>query len=658
MSKRKKSFKKHKGHKEHREHKDSFKAEVVRVTKTFGFIKKLDGGGDFFVSGRSLMGAVNGDLVAAKPVLTSSAERPEAEVIEILKENSAEITGTLERAGGVIYLNPDSISRELLVISDMDVSAHEGDKVLAKISKRGKRHADHKVRITAVFGDSELASSSAAAILRLNGIETEFSQAVTDEAKNACYKGIPEKEYKRRVDLREEAIFTIDGADTKDIDDAVSLKKTPKGWELGVHIADVSYYVKHNSELDKEAFRRGTSVYYADKVIPMLPKELSNGICSLNPNEDRLAFSCIMTIDESGKLTDYRFCKSIIKSRVKGVYDEVNAVIDCINNSKPVPLAEKYDGLLDMISDMDKLASILIENRKKRGAPEIDTPESKLTLDENGICVDVSAKIRGKGELIIEEFMIMANIAAAKTAGEKSVPFVYRAHEDPSAEKVTQLIDLVSRLNITVPHFSNVKARHLAEILRNSKDSPFFPAVSNMTLRAMAKAKYFEEPLGHFGLVLEDYSHFTSPIRRYPDLTIHRILTDLCYNKLPPEKLQNRYTAFAKEASAQSSARELAAMRTERECTDCYVAEYMKQHLGEEFEGVIVSVHESGFFVALPNTAEGFVRTDSLPDPPYDFDGYFTVTKAGKPVYKIGDKLRVICAAVNIASGRVDFSVV
>lgn len=638
-----------------------FKATVSRINKTFGFIEKEDGT-EVFVPGKFLMGAMPGDVVLAKLIPQKGEQRgetPDGEVVEIIEERFSEFTGVAERDGSSLVIHPDSLAKEPIIVVKCDVEVQSGDKVLAEICKRGQRHSEHRARIKAVFGDSDRAVSSAEAILYMNGVETEFPNAVMDEARFAEHMGIPEGETERRLDLRDEIIFTIDGADTKDIDDAISVKKTEDGWELGVHIADVSFYVKPHSELDKDAFRRGTSIYYANKVVPMLPKELSNGICSLNPREDRLAFSCLMKLGEDGSLLKYKFSKTVIRSRVKGVYSEVNKILDAVESGTEIPaeLAEKYDGLFETIVNMEKLAEILTANKLRRGAPQIETAEAKLIIDENETCVDVLPRERGKSELIIEEFMLMANTAAAKTANERKIPFVYRIHEDPAPEKVSELLDVAARMNIKVPHFTEIKAKHLAEILEKTKDSPLAPVINNLVLRSMAKAKYSDQPVGHFGLVLADYAHFTSPIRRYPDLAIHRILTDLCYNKEPDEFLRKRYAAFAHDASEQSSNCELTAMRVERDCDDCYIAEYMKAHLGEEFDGMIVSVQEFGFFVQLPNTVEGLVRIETLKDGPYDFDGHFTLTKSGQAAFSVGDKVHVTCAGANVASGQVDFTV-
>lgn len=636
-----------------------FRATVLRLKKTFGFIRREEDGVDIFIPGKFLMGAMPGDTVMAKLAL-KRGDLLEGEVISIIEEGNAEFVGTVVKDNEKICVLPDTVWNEPMPVSGISVPVNIGDKVLAKISKRGEKHSDHRVSIISVFGSTSKAKTSADALLYINGVETEFPACVLDEARNAQHKGIPQDEPFKRLDLREETIFTIDGADTKDIDDAISVSKAEDGWNLGVHIADVSFYVKAGSELDRDAMLRGTSIYYANKVIPMLPKELSNGICSLNPNEDRLAFSCLMKLDDEGKLTSYKFSKTVIRSRVKGVYSEINVILDCKKNSEKIPdeLAEKYGGLIENILLMDELAAILTANKLNRGAPQIETSEAKLIIDENDVCVDVVKRERGRSELIIEEFMLMANTAAARLAKERGVPFVYRIHEDPSPEKVQELVDIVSRMGIAVPHFTNAKPKHLAEILEKTADSPLAPAINNMVLRSMAKAKYSDEPIGHFGLVLEDYAHFTSPIRRYPDLAIHRILTDLCYNKQSVDYMKKRYSGFAKEAAQQSSDCELVAMRIERECSDCYAAEYMSSHIGEEFEAVITSVQEFGFFAELPNTVEGLVRADSFKNGPYDYDGRFTLTKDGKSVYRVGDTVKVVCSGANISAGQVDFTVI
>lgn len=638
-----------------------FSAEVVRINKTFGFIRRKSNESsveeDIFVPGKYLLGAMPGDIVVAR-LLPQRGELPDAEVVAIAKEGVSEFSGIIEKSESGFCVRPDSFCRDLIQISGMDVQAHEGDKVLAKITRRGQRHADHRCCVKALFGSADRAYSSALAVLYMNDIETDFPLAVLDEARHCAHTGISDKDIAARLDLRSEIIFTIDGADTKDIDDAVSVSKTDNGgYRLGVHIADVSHYVRPESELDKDAFLRGTSIYYANKVIPMLPKELSNGICSLNPCEDRLAFSCLMELDGEGIVQRFKFSKTVIRSRVKGVYSEINHILECGRDSAGLEaeLAEKYDGLFETIFTMKELADILTENKIRRGAPQIETPECKLLINENEVCIGVEKRERGAAEIIIEEFMLKANECAAKIAKENDIPFVYRVHEKPDEEKVRELQEVTARLNIPFPEFTNVKPVHLAKILESAKGMDAAPVISTMVLRSMAKARYSEEPLGHFGLVLDDYAHFTSPIRRYPDLAIHRILTELCYNKTQPKLIQKRFRRFVCEASAQSSQCELVAMRVERDCEDCYIAEYMNAHLDEEFDGMICSVADYGMYVRLDNTIEGLVRIDSLPDGVYDYDGHFTLSNAGKPVYTVGQRVRVRCIKADVSGGKVDF---
>jgi ribonuclease R len=635
--------------------KSSIEARLIEINGTYGFAETPDGA-RFFIPGRVLHGAMPGDIVALDRIFGGKGSTDEAEITEILEKSREPFVGVVSNFDGYAYIRPDMMPRELLTVSETNTPLYEGDKVLFEIMKRGRRHSDHQARVLTVFGDAEKASVCADALLAANNIQTRFNDVTYAEAKAAAAFGIPREEFKKRLDLRDRVIFTIDGADTKDIDDAVSVRKIIGGWELGVHIADVSYYVKRDSELDKTAMARGTSIYYADKVVPMLPEELSNGICSLNPNEDRLAFSCLMRLDEKGKLGLFKFSKTIIRSRTKGVYSEVNRIIaegrDVLRESEE--LYNKYSGLTDTIKKMDTLAEMLIRRRTKRGAPEIETDEAKVILDEDDNCVDIKRREHGRAERIVEEFMLMANAAAAKLAKERGIPFVYRVHEKPTDQKIQDLSAFLLHIGVNPPP-AEPEPRDLAKILESVKDEPIKPAVNVMVLRSMAKARYFDEPLGHYGLALPDYAHFTSPIRRYPDLAVHRLLTELCYKKHPVEKIVHRYTAFVKTASECSSLAEQRAVDVERKTESIFKAEYMKAHLGDVYEGVIIAVLRTGFFVELPNTVEGFVRLDSLPKPPYDFDGYIAFTKNGKRAYTVGDTVKVQVAKADIQSARVDF---
>lgn len=631
-----------------------FKATVKRISKTFGFIEKDEDQSEVFIPGKFLMGAMPGDKVIAN-LIPSRTGKPEGEVIAITETADATITGVLEQEYKEFFIIPDTMSKTAVRVVENECGAKPGDKVIARIIARGTSHSAHKAAIVSTFGSSEKASSCAMALLKVSGISLEFPADAQAEAKKLSEDGIRPEDLKKRLDLRDEIIFTIDSAESKDLDDAISIARTNTGYQLGVHIADVSHYVKGNSPLDKEALVRGTSVYYADRVVPMLPKELSNGICSLNPDEDRLAFSCLIDLDKQAKIKGYKFHKTVIRSAVKGVYKEINTILD---GTAADEIKQKYARVSDNIFIMNELADILMENRDKRGAPSLETSESKLIINENDICVDVVPRTRGKSEMIIEEFMLLANQCAANLARTSKIPFVYRIHEDPSLEKLADMKDFLTRMNIEFPHFSEVKPAHFAEILKNNRDSEKFPVINNILLRSMAKAKYAPDPVGHFGLALEDYSHFTSPIRRYPDLAIHRILTDLV-SGCDAEWLTKRYQSFVTNASERSTSTEITAVKIERDCEACYMAEYMKAHLGEEFEGIISSVTDFGFYVELDNTVEGLVHINTLEDDTYEYDGLVSLKgeRSGK-IFALGDKVKVQCTASNVNSGNIDFSIV
>ncbi|MBO5320299.1 MAG: ribonuclease R [Ruminococcus sp.] len=624
---------------------------VSRLSRTFGFAE-IENGKEYFIPGKYMVGAMPGDRVLIVDIPSRSGE-PEGEIIDIISFGSSQLTGVIEIIDGTPYLVPDTAAKNhITVVKGQSVPFSSGDKVLAEIVFRGRRHADHTVKVTGVFGSSDSAAACAASILITHGAPSEFPPEVLREARKISEGGVQDYSFNNREDLRDMTIFTIDGAESKDLDDAVSVSKHENGWTLGVHIADVSHYVKGNSDTDKEAMRRGTSIYYADQVIPMLPKELSNGICSLNPDEDRLTLSAFMELDSHGELVSYRFCKSAIRSRVKGVYSEINTILD---GTETDDIRRKYECVREDIFIMNELADLLIAKKERRKAPEIFTAESKLVIGENGICCDVVPRERGKSERIIEEFMLTANEAAAKLAAEKKVPFVYRIHEAPPEEKTDMLRETLIKMNVEYPHFNEFKPCHAAEILENARNTDKYEAVNMLVLRSMAKAKYSVEPLGHFGLVLKDYAHFTSPIRRYPDLAIHRIITDILAG-YRNEWLDKRYSGFAANSAERSSAAEIRAVTIERECEDCYKAEFMRSHIGEVFDARISGVTEFGFYAQLPNTIEGLVHIRTLPEGEYDYSEPAVLTEKFSGVsYTLGQPVQVICAAVNVSEGLIDF---
>ena len=634
-----------------------FSGKVSSLSRTFGFVTNLITGEDSFVSGGKLKGAVPGDTVIAREISEKTEQRSStAEVLAVLDQTEELFGGVIVKEGIQLKVLPDTLGCPPLSVMKVKEQIKEGDKVLFSIRKRGEHHSEHIVDIIKSLGSSEYAKSATEAYLIQNNIPVDFSAEAREQAKQYANAEIDEKQAAKRLDLRDLPIFTIDGADTKDIDDAISVERIENGYKLGVHIADVSHYVTEGSPLDNDAFERGTSVYIADKVIPMLPKELSNGICSLNPGVDRLAFSCIMEISNKGTVKKYKFAKTVIRSRVQGVYSEVNAILD---NTANEAIKAKYSEVLDCIPVMKELADILIKKRKDRGAPEIQSSESKVICDENGICVDIKPRVQGVSEGIIEEFMLMANNSAAKTAMKKEIPFVYRVHENPPAEKIESLKSTLEALGIN-PLGINEKAdaKTFAKLLEKTSDDPRSVIINRIVLRTMAKAKYSEQPLGHFGLVLAEYAHFTSPIRRYADLSIHRILTDYVAKK-GGDKLRKKYGDFSVRAASQATKTELSAVAAERNCEDFYAAEYMKNHIGEEFDGIISGVLGSGLFVELPNTVEGKIDVRSLSDNYFEVrNGIALYDSVTGTMYTMGDKVRVKCINANVNLGQTDFELI
>lgn len=631
--------------------------KVVKLGKNFAFVMLEDGTSDIFIPGRFTKGAMPGD-----DVLVEKFEHPRVEgsdegaILAILTEKN-DLVGTVRRVEGRLRFVPDDCPAITMPLArDCEGGAKDGDKVAVEILNRGSRQEDHRVGVAMRFGSSDEAKRCAKALLYAKDIRTRFPDKVRDEAKKFEGAEVSEKDCEGRMDLRALPIFTIDSAETKDIDDAISLTRTSDGgFELGVHIADVSNYVKPGTELDNEAFSRATSVYYADQVVPMLPKALSNGICSLNENELRLAFSCLMRLDKEGNLTDYRFVKSIIRSRVKGVYSEINALLA---GTADAEIKAKYADVIDQLPAMKELYGHRARLRRERGCMDIESGEVKLILDENGRCIDVKKRTSGESESMIEEFMLLANQCAAHFARVKQIPFVYRVHEEPNAEKLERLHALLQACGIN-DHFAKdvPTPKELSAILEGVRGTPYEQIINTGMLRCMSKALYEEKPKGHYGLVLKDYAHFTSPIRRYPDLAIHRIMTDLLKGA-EKETMILRYTDFAERASKQSSEREVIAMQIERKAEDCYKAEYARRHLGECYEGTISGVTQRGLFIELDNGVEGFVPASSLtPSGTSLTEGVRLTDPASGKTWSLGDRMMITIVRADVNLGKIDFEV-
>ena len=631
--------------------------KVVKLGKNFAFVMLDDGTSDIFIPGRFTRGAMPGDEVLVEKFAHPRVEgSDEGEILAVLTEHN-EMVGTARRIEGRLKFVPDdcpAISMQLM--RDCEGGAKDGDKVAVEILLRGNRQEDHRVGVAMRFGSSDEAKRCAKALLYAKDIHTRFPDKVRDEAKKFEGMSISEADCKGRMDLRALPIFTIDSAETKDIDDAISLTRTSEGgFELGVHIADVSHYVTPGTELDSEAFNRATSVYYADQVVPMLPKSLSNGICSLNEKELRLAFSCLMRLDKDGNLTDYKFVKSVICSRVKGVYSEINALLA---GTADADIQAKYAEVADQLPAMKELYGHRARLRKERGCMDIESGEVKLILDENGRCIDVKKRTSGESESMIEEFMLLANQCAAHFARVKQIPFVYRVHEEPNAEKLERLHALLQACGINDHFAKEVPApKELSAILEGVRGTPYEQIINTGMLRCMSKALYEEKPKGHYGLVLKDYAHFTSPIRRYPDLAIHRILTDLLQGT-DKETMILRYTDFAQQASKQSSEREVVAMQIERKAEDYYKAEYARRHLGECYEGTISGVTQRGLFIELDNGVEGFVPASSLtPSGTNLTEGVRLSDPVSGKSWSLGDKMMITIVRADVNLGKIDFEV-
>ena len=633
---------------------------LVKLAARFGFASRDDGQGDIFIPGRALHGAMPQDKIDVRlfdhPRVEGSSE---GEVVEVKVPNNRFAGTVCLSDDGRLAVEPDGCRDvKFLLAKQGSEGVHIGDKVGILITHRGQRHSDHRAVVVEKFGSSDRAAECAKAILYGRNVRQEFPPEVLAEAHAYDNAVIDPAEAAHRMDLRSIPIFTIDSAETKDIDDAISLQKLEDGgYELGVHIADVSHYVRPGSALDNEAFERATSIYYADKVIPMLPTQLSNGICSLNPDEDRLAFSCLMRLDSEGDIHGYHFVKTVIRSRVKGVYKEINALIEPEEGADLTELKDKYAAVLEQLPLMEELYRKRLALRRKRGAMEIESDEAKLVIDpESGRCVDIVKRGRGTSECMIEEFMLLANQCAANAGRTNKVPFVYRVHEAPDAEKMEKLSATLLACGLNAKFKNPIPTQlELAALLDETRGQPIQTPVHTGILRSMQKARYAPQPLGHYGLVLSDYAHFTSPIRRYPDLAIHRILSEMLLGA-SADRISKDFNEFAQRASEQSSKKEVDAVRIERDVEDLYKAEYMHEHLGEVYTGTVAGITPRGVFVELENTVEGFVPAAQLcKGEAQVVDGVSMLDPLTGRSWMLGTSMKIRVAASDVALGRIDF---
>lgn len=630
---------------------EDVEATLVSLSKNFGFARPDGGGDDIFIHGSALQGALVGDKIIVGDIRKDD-RGPSGRVRRIVEHKPAQTTGTVSITDEGIEFIPDNAIRYNLRMRERDLNgAKNGDKVMASLEQDYRGDWAY-ASVKKVFGSGRTARVCADAIVEQYGIPHVFPQEVLDEAERVGNEPISDEEYAKRLDLRGEPIFTIDSKDAKDLDDAISVKRTDSGYTLGVHIADVSHYVKEGSAIDEEAINRGTSVYFADRVIPMLPEVLSNGACSLNAGTDKLAFSALIELDKEGHITKYDFKKTIINSKVRGVYSEVNEILDGTASEE---ILNKYAPVMESLMLAKELADILKANSAARGTMELDSGESKFILDENGICIDIMPRVSGEAEQLIEQMMVTANIAAAKFSLDHKLPFLYRVHGTPDPKRVEELVTLLQLVGVPCKEIvkPNPETQDFAAILDRVRGLPCETLVSQRLLRTMEKARYSTEETGHFGLALSDYSHYTSPIRRYPDTSIHRVLSAFVEG-MPAEEVRRRYAQFCETSATESSRNEIRALIAERDAEDCYMAEYMSQHIGEHFEGTVSGVTMRGVFVRLENSVEGFVSLDAFEGEDFVYDGLIT-QRSPKRELTIGTPLPIIVASAYVATGKVDF---
>ena len=664
-----------------------------RNEKGFGFVNIGDEENEIFISPKLTKQALDGDEVLIKiftdqDLKKENNHKREGKVLEIVKHTNDTIVGTYIKSNNFGFVIPDNqaISEDIYIPKKKSAGAKNNQKVIVKIEKYSDGTNKAEGTIIEILGKINEAGVDMLSLVKEYKLPNEFPQNVIEEALS-IHKEISESDIKRRVDLRNEEIFTIDGEDAKDLDDAVNVKKNDDGtYTLGVHIADVSYYVKSGSKLDKEAITRGTSIYMMDRVIPMLPKELSNGICSLNENQDRFTISAIMKIDQKGKVIDSDIFKSVIKTTKRMNYHDVNDIFKFIDynnqkieqtdkNSNGIDtisqeelerinkVSEKYKDFIDHFLRMRELKNILKNRRDRNGSLNLDIPESKIILNEKGVAIDVRKYDYLESNEVIEQFMLTANETVAEKFYWLQAPFIYRVHEIPDMDKVIELNKFLFNLGYKIKGIkkddeNSVHSKAFAQVLDEVKGKSEEKVISNLILRTLKVAKYESQNKGHFGIASKCYCHFTSPIRRYPDLFIHRVISSyLKHNYNINEELRKKYEIEAIKYAETSSEREKIAQKVERDAEAIKKAEYMQEKIGQIYEGVVSSVTPFGMFVELDNTVEGLVRFENMGNEYfiYDDERKTLIGENSKKIYKIGDKLKIEVINANKLTKKIDF---
>ena len=624
------------------------------TSRGFGFVVIPDREDDIFVKANDTMNAFYHDKV--KVVITTEkngGKRAEGKIVAIVEHEVKEVVGTFQKNRTYGFVIPDNakINCDIFIPQEFMNGAVEGSKVVASISDYGSQSKNPQGKVTEVLGHIDDPGVDIMSIIKAYDLPVEFPESVK-KAINDIPDVVSEKDKAGRVDLRNVQMVTIDGEDAKDLDDAVSISKEGPVYHLGVHIADVSHYVTEGSALDKEALKRGTSVYLVDRVIPMIPHKLSNGICSLNQGEDRLALSCLMDIDEKGNIVGHRICETVINVDRRMSYTSVKKIL--VDNDTNEIM--KYKELVPMFHMMEEAAELLRKKRFARGSVDFDFPESKIILDENGHPTDIKPYDRNVATKIIEDFMLAANETVAEDYFWQDMPFLYRTHENPDPEKMRKLATFINNFGYTLRLTDDLRPKEIQKLLSEIEGSDAENLISRLTLRSMKKAKYTTECVGHFGLAAKYYCHFTSPIRRYPDLQIHRIIKENLHGGLSPKRA-DYYDAILPDVAVQTSAMERRAADAERDTDKLKMAEYMEQFVGETFDGVVSGVTAWGVYVELPNTIEGMVSINNMKGfYTFDEEHYEMVGELGNRSYKLGQKVKVVVIGTDKILRTIDFA--
>lgn len=629
---------------------------ILRMNKKgFGFVEVSGEEEDIFISPDNINKALNNDTVIVEILNKNSGEKREGRIVKTLERDLSTIVGEIYFKKDKGYIIPDDKKLDIQLEIDRDKShgAVDGHKVVVKILRNITKNR-YKGEVVRIIGHKNDPGVDILSIVCKYEINDTFPEEVIEEL-DSIPEEVREQDKKGRKDLTDVTIFTIDGDDTKDIDDAISIEKLKNGnYKLGVHIADVSYYVKEGSPLDKEAMDRGTSVYLVDRVIPMLPHKLSNGICSLNPGVERLAISCVMEIDSNGKTVDYEIFPSIIKSRLQMTYKKVNQVIE--KNEIP----EGYEPFVNDLKLMDELSQIIRKAKINRGYIDFDVDEAKIIVDENCHPTDIVLRNRGRGENLIEDFMIQANECVATHIFYMDLPFIYRVHEYPKEEKIRDFISFVQSLGYTVKfNAKDISPKAIQNLINQLKDKKEFKVLSSLLLRNMQKAIYLPQNLGHYGLASKCYTHFTSPIRRYPDTTVHRLLRTYLFNDNMSNQTINKWQEKLIYIAENSSFKERESVECEREVEDMKMAEYMEDHIGEEYKGIISGVTNFGMFIQLDNLVEGLIHVNDMKDY-FSFDEVTQslIGERTKEKFTLGDEVLIKVKAASKEAKTIDFELV